>query len=85
MNIKKYASYTLAIFAVAGTAFLASCGDANGDGYTPMDDNATDGGVVNDVVDDIEDNMTGGIRYREGRDVENHITKDAPDFANMNI
>ncbi len=85
MKIKKYAAYALTIFALSGTLCLASCGDADGDGYTPMDDSDNTDGVVNDMTDGLSDNMTGGIRYRDGRDAGGHITKDAPDSANINF
>lgn len=85
MKIRKYAAYVLAVFALSGSLVLASCGDADGDGYTPMDDDDNNDGVVNDMTDGISRDMTGGIRYRDRRDTENHITKDAPDSANINF
>ena len=84
MKITKHAAYALTLFALSGSLFLASCGDADGDGYIPMDDNDNKNGVVNDMTDGSSDDMTSGIRYNR-HEPENHITKASPDSANINF
>lgn len=80
MKIKNFASKFAVIAAISGAVFLASCGDADGNGLTPMDE---DNGIG--VMDDIENDMTNGIRRADDTKNSNHITKDAPDYANMNF
>ena len=80
MKFSKYAAGFLAL-STAATLFLASCGDADKDGKTPMDDNDNKS-IVKDMTDGMTDDAAKGVR----RSVpENHITKDSPDSANINF
>ena len=70
------------IFLASACVFLASCGDADGDGLAPMDEK---GNVISDVTRDVTESLTDDERRVRENETENHITKDAPDYANTNF
>ena len=84
MKIKRFAASVFAIGALATSVFLASCGDADGDGKVPMNDN--DNKNVVDEVKKMADDVAEKFKSEDHRKVpENDINKPGPDSANINI
>ena len=84
MKTKRYSAAIFAAVALTASAFLASCGDADGDGKVPMNDKDN-----RNVVDDVKkmaDAAARKIRSEDDRFIpENSINKPSPDSTNTNI
>lgn len=82
MKIKRITTAFCTAVILSCSVFLASCGDADGDGNVPMDDDDNGGGVVDDV-EKMADDAANSIR-RNRNIPYNSINKAAPDSANIN-
>ena len=81
MKIRKTMTALAFAVVVSTGLFLASCGDADGDGLAPMDEK---GKVLSDVTRSVAEDLADDERRMKEDETQNHITKPAPDYANTN-
>ena len=79
MIIKRSVAAAFAGITVAASLFLASCGDADGDGRAPMNDTNN-----KSVVDDVKKMAHDAADRIDKAIPENSINKPSPDSANIN-